>query len=127
MRALALAAWCALAAAPALAADVAPTVVEVRTVDDAFEPAEIVLEHGKPYRLHLVNVGKDTHEFAAKAFFDRAQVKDAASVLSNQGKEVLLQPGQSRDVDLVAPAPGTYELTCPDHDWDNMVGKIVVK
>jgi uncharacterized cupredoxin-like copper-binding protein len=123
VRALGLAACCVLAAVPALAADV----IEVRMVDDKFEPAQIVLEHGKPYRLHLVNAGKEMHEFAAKAFFDGAQVKDAATVLQYDGKEVLLQPGQSRDVDFTAPAPGSYELTCPDHDWDNMVGKIVVK
>ena len=112
----------ALAAGSARAADV----VEVRMVDDRFEPAEIVLEHGKAYRLHLVNAGKDMHEFAAPAFFAAAQVKDAATVL-DQGKEVVLQTGQTRDVELVAPAPGTYELTCPDHDWDDMVGKIVVR
>lgn len=123
MRALGLAAGFVLVAARALAADV----VEVRMVDDKFEPAQIVLEHGKPYRLHLVNAGKEMHEFAAKAFFDLAQVKDAATVLQYGGKEVLLQPGQTRDVELIAPAPGTYELTCPDHDWDDMVGKIVVK
>jgi uncharacterized cupredoxin-like copper-binding protein len=112
-----------LAALPAAAADL----VQVRLVDDRFDPAEIVLEHGKPYRLHIENVGHEMHEFSARAFFHAAQIADAAVTLTNEASEVVLQPGQSRDVDLVAPAPGTYALTCPDHDWDGMVGKIVVR
>jgi uncharacterized cupredoxin-like copper-binding protein len=126
MRARFAVAALALAGLPAAGA-VAADLVQVRLVDDKFDPAEIVLEHGKPYRLHIENVGHEMHEFFARTFFHAAQVPDAASVLSNEASEIVLQPGQSRDIDLVAPAPGTYELTCPDHDWDGMVGKIVVR
>jgi uncharacterized cupredoxin-like copper-binding protein len=118
----------ALLFAMARIADLAAAdLVQVRLADDRFEPAEIVLEHGKSYRLHLENVGKEMHEFSARAFFAVAQVQDAAKTLTNNGSEMVLQPGQSGDIDLVAPAAGTYELTCPDHDWDGMVGKIVVR
>ena len=101
--------------------------VVVRLVDDQFEPAEIVLEHGKSYRLRLVNAGKELHEFNAPAFFRAAQVKDGASALTPNGAEVVLQPGQTAELELVAPAPGSYQLTCPDHDWEGMVGTIVVR
>jgi len=120
---LAAAALLALAALPAAGADL----VLVRLVDDRFEPAELTLEHGKAYRLRLENTGHEMHEFSAKAFFKAAQVADAATALTNDGSEVVLQPGQSRELELVAPAPGSYPLTCPDHDWDGMVGKIVVR
>jgi uncharacterized cupredoxin-like copper-binding protein len=106
---------------------VAADLVQVRLIDDKFDPSEIVLEHGKPYRLHIENVGHEMHEFSARAFFGAAQVANAATALTNEASEVVLQPGQSRDIDLVAPAAGTYELTCPDHDWDGMVGNIVVR
>jgi uncharacterized cupredoxin-like copper-binding protein len=121
-------AWAALAlgALPAGGA-AAADLVQVRLLDDRFDPAELVLEHGKPYRLHLENGGHEMHEFSARAFFHAAQVQNAATALTNDGSEIVLQPGQSRDIDLVAPAAGSYELTCPDHDWDGMVGKIVVR
>jgi len=116
-----------LAALPT-AGRAAGDLVQVRLIDDKFDPAEIVLERGKPYRLHIENVGHEMHEFSARAFFRAAQVANEATILTNDGSEVVLQPGQSSDIDLVAPAAaGTYALTCPDHDWDGMVGKIVVR
>jgi uncharacterized cupredoxin-like copper-binding protein len=119
--AVALGLTAALAAMPARADDVV-----VRMVDDRFEPAELVLEHGKPYRLRLENRGRELHEFKAAAFFAAAKLGSRAA-LTPDGSEVVLQPGQSAEIDLVAPAPGSYDLTCPDHDWDGMVGKIVVR
>jgi uncharacterized cupredoxin-like copper-binding protein len=126
MRARLAVALLGLAGLPA-AGSAAADLVQVRLIDDKFDPAEIVLEHGKPYRLHIENVGHEMHEFSARAFFGAAQVANAATSLTNEASEVVLQPGQSRDIDLVAPTAGTYELTCPDHDWDGMVGNIVVR
>ena len=127
MRARFAAVVAVLAGLPA-AGSAAADLVQVRLIDDKFDPAEIVLEHGKPYRLHIENVGHEMHEFSARAFFRAAQVANPAATLTNEASEVVLQPGQSRDIDLVAPAAaGTYELTCPDHDWDGMIGKIVVR
>ena len=63
-----------IAALPATAADL----VQVRLVDDRFDPAEIVLERGKPYRLHIENVGHEMHEFSARAFFHPTPCAGAA-------------------------------------------------
>lgn len=109
-------------AAPCAAADL----VVVRLVDNRYEPAELTLEHGKAYRLRIENVGHEHHEFKAAAFFKAAKIL-TPSVLVQDGSEVALEHGKSAEVELVAPAAGTYELTCPDHDWDGMVGKIVVR
>src|SRR6478735_5776858 len=62
--------------APGAAAPVAPAVdwsraeqVDVTLVDFSFRPSRIVLEHGRPYRLHLENRGSGGHNFDAPAFF----------------------------------------------------------
>jgi plastocyanin len=98
----------------------------VRLAEYRFEPAEVTLRYGQPYRLRLENTGKEMHEFTAPAFFRAARVRDASRVLAF-GDDVVVQPGETRDVELVAPAPGTYKLTCADHDWAGMIGRIVVR
>ena len=99
----------------------------VHLVDNRFEPTELVLEHGKAYRLRVENAGKELHQFKAAAFFRAARISQGRDALTPDGAEVVVQPGQAKELELVAPAPGRYELTCPDHDWDGMVGKIVVR
>ena len=95
-------------------------------VDDAFQPDHLTFQHGTPYRLHLENRGKDLHEFTAPEFLADSIVRDP-SQLANGGKEIVLQPGTSADVDLEPLKSGTYRLICADHDWDGMVGEIVVR
>ena len=46
-----------------------PAVVEVRLVNFKFTPRTIVLDHGRPYVLRLVNVSSGGHDFTAPAFF----------------------------------------------------------
>jgi plastocyanin len=106
-----------LAAAPAVDwSHVQPMTVVM--VDNMFEPDHLTFEHGTPYRLHLENRGKELHEFTAPEFLADAVVRDP-----NQ----LVQSGASVDVDLEPLKPGTYRLICADHDWDGMVGEIVVR
>jgi uncharacterized cupredoxin-like copper-binding protein len=114
-----------LAAAPAVDWSKARPMT-VLMVDDRFEPDHLTFEHGMPYRLHLDNRGKDLHEFTAPEFLAAALVRDPGQ-LANQGKEVVVQPGEATDVYLVPLRAGTYHLTCADHDWDGMVGDITVK
>jgi uncharacterized cupredoxin-like copper-binding protein len=99
--------------------------VSVVMVDDRFMPDRLTLRHGVAYALHLENHGKDLHEFTAPEFFADAVVGDPA-VLANAGKEVVVQPGQGVIVYLMPIAAGKFPLTCADHDWDGMVGEIVV-
>ena len=95
-------------------------------VDDQFVPDHLSFRHGAPYRLHLENRGKDLHEFTAPEFLADALVRDP-DALANAGQEVVVQPGQVVDVYLVPMRAGTFRLTCADHDWDGMVGEIVVE
>ena len=41
--------------------------------------------------------------------------------------DVVVQPGQSATVVLIAPPAGHYPLSCADHDWDGMLGQIDVR
>jgi uncharacterized cupredoxin-like copper-binding protein len=103
-----------------------PVEVTVIMVDYRFEPDHLAFEHGIHYRLHLENHGKETHEFTAPVFFASADI-DNPDVLSNERSEVLVQPGDTKDVFLTPNKPGTYDLRCADHDWYGMVGGITVK
>ena len=100
--------------------------VSVLLVDNSFVPDALSFRHGMTYRLHLENHGKELHEFTAPEFFADALVRNP-DALANGGKEVVVQPGQQADVDLMPLQPGTFKLICADHDWDGMVGEIVVR
>ncbi len=103
-----------------------PVKVTVIMVDYRFEPDHLTFQHDVFYRLHLENHGKETHEFTAPVFFATATI-DNPDVLSNDRSEVLMQPGDKKDVFLTPHKPGTYDLRCADHDWYGMVGGITVK
>lgn len=110
------------------AAGAAPKPVEVTVimVDYRFEPDHLTFRHGVHYQLHLENHGKETHEFTAPVFFATAAI-DNPEVLNREHTEVLVQPGDKKDVFLTPHKPGTYDLRCADHDWYGMVGGITVK
>jgi uncharacterized cupredoxin-like copper-binding protein len=117
---LVLAGFCLVAAAPA------PVTVNVTMVDYRFEPDHLTFEHDVHYRLHLENHGTETHEFTAPLFFATAQI-DNPDVLNREHTEVVMQPGDVKDVFLTPEKPGVYDLRCADHDWNGMVGGITVK
>ena len=75
--------------------------------------------------MHLVNKGRQTDEFAARVLFATAKI-DNPDVLNREHTEILMQPGETKDLFLTHGAPGTYDLRCSDHDWDGMVGGITV-
>jgi uncharacterized cupredoxin-like copper-binding protein len=108
----------------AAAAD--PVRVDVAMVDYRFSPDHLSLEHGVHYRLHLENHGKELHEFTAPTFFAAAKL-DNPDALNREHTEVVVQPGQSKDVFFTPGAPGTYDLRCGDHDWDGMMGGVTVR
>ena len=94
-----------------------------------FDPSQIMLEHGAPYRLHLVNSSSRGHDFAAKQFFAAARIRpeDAAKVKDGR---IEVGGGESVDVQLIAPsAPGTYKVRCTHfmHSAFGMTGRVVVQ
>ena len=103
-----------------------PVTMNVTMVDYKFMPDHLTFQHDVHYRLHLENHGKETHEFTAPIFFATAKI-DNPDMLNHERTEIVMQPGESKDVFLTPGKPGTYDLRCADHDWNGMVGGIVVQ
>ncbi|HXQ84484.1 MAG TPA: cupredoxin domain-containing protein [Xanthobacteraceae bacterium] len=95
-------------------------------IDYKFVPEHLIFEHDVHYRLHLENHGKETHELTAPTFFATAKI-DNPDVLNHERTEIVMQPGETKDVFLTPGKPGTYDLRCADHDWNGMVGGITVQ
>jgi uncharacterized cupredoxin-like copper-binding protein len=115
-----------LLGASAAGAAEAPVKISVVMVDYKFEPDHLTLRRDVYYQLHLENHGKETHEFTAPTFFAVAKI-DNPDVLNREHTEVLVQPGDQKDILLTPLKPGTYDLRCADHDWYGMVGGITVE
>jgi uncharacterized cupredoxin-like copper-binding protein len=99
--------------------------VRVVTVEYAFKPAKLTFQQGVAYRLRVDNRGKETHEFTAPDFFKAVDLRDAKP-LNTDHTEIVVQPGEHKDLYFVAKQPGSYKLICSDHDWAGMVGSITV-
>ncbi len=99
--------------------------VAVATVEYAFKPASLVFHQGIAYRLHVDNQGKETHEFTAPDFFKAIEMRDAKPLNADR-TEIVVQPGQHKDLYFVARQTGSYKLICSDHDWAGMVGDITI-
>lgn len=112
--------------APAAGAAEAPVKITVIMVDYKFEPDHLTFHRDVHYQLHLENHGEETHEFTAPTFFATAKI-DNPDVLNREHTEVLMQPGDQKDIFLTPLKPGTYDLRCEDHDWYGMVGGITVQ
>jgi uncharacterized cupredoxin-like copper-binding protein len=91
-----------------------------------FSPDHLVFRRGDAYRLLLENRGKELHEFTAPAFFHAVSVR-TPEVLAAGGGEIVLRPGERKELDFVASAAGRYALSCADHDWAGMTGEIVIE
>lgn len=116
----------ALSASPAAAAEAPTQVVTVVTSEYRFSPNSLVFKRGVLYDLYLENRGTETHEFTAPQFFQAVTLGDP-EVLDADRTEIVLQPGEAKDLRFVARKRGHYKLRCADHDWAGMTGEITVK
>src|ERR1700689_634834 len=123
LRMRAAACWLAALFSGALLSCAKPQSIDLTVVDYRFVPDHLVFQHDVHYRLHMENHGKETHEVTAPTFFASATI-DNPEVLNREHTEVVMQPGDVKDLLLTAHKPGTYDLRCSDHDWNGMVGGI---
>ena len=100
--------------------------VAVVTTESKFTPNKLALRRGIPYRLHVENRGKELHEFNAAEFFKTAKI-DNPKVLNADKTELVLHPGEKKDLYLIPKQAGHFKLVCPDHDWAGMTGEITVE
>jgi uncharacterized cupredoxin-like copper-binding protein len=119
---------CLLAAlfAGAVVSCAKPQTIDLTMIDYSFIPDKLIFQHDVHYRLHMENQGKETHEITAPVFFASADI-DNPDVLNRERTEILMQPGDTKDLYFTARRPGTYDLRCADHDWNGMVGGITVE
>ena len=101
-------------------------VVPIVTTDYRFEPSELTFRVGTAYQLHVENHGKNLHELTAPAFFQAVELRNP-DALNTERTELVLQPGEQKDVYLIPRQAGRYPFICADHDWAGMTGVIVVK
>ena len=106
----------------------APETVQVQMANFSFSPKTIVLDHGRPYVLRLVNVASGGHDFTANEFFTAAAVAPADRRLVQEGG-VEVPSGQVREIHLTVPAAGSYKFKCSHsfHKMFGMSGTIVVR
>ena len=109
----------------ALAADKAKLVTVV-TTESKFTPNKLTFRRGIPYRLHVENRGKQLHEFYAADFFKTAKISNPA-VLNPDKTEIVVRPGEAKDLNFIPKQAGHFRLYCPDHDWAGMTGEITVE
>jgi uncharacterized cupredoxin-like copper-binding protein len=101
------------------------TVTLVET-DYTFDPNRLTLRLGIPYRLRIENRGEELHEFTAPAFLAAVELRNP-DALTPDRSEVVLQPGEQKDLLLVPRQAGRYPFICADHDWAGMTGEIAVE
>ena len=47
--------------------------------------------------------------------------------LNPEGTEIVVQPGEKKDLYFVPRQAGRFPFICADHDWAGMTGDIVVE
>jgi uncharacterized cupredoxin-like copper-binding protein len=110
-------------AGPGAAAEAA--LVELVMTEYRFTPNPLRLPLDIPCRLAVENRGAELHEFTAPEFL-AAIALDTPEILAAGGREVVVRPGERKELRFTARRPGRYPMACADHDWAGMVGEIIV-
>jgi len=69
-------------------------------------PDQLRFTRGLPYQLHIVNAGKEGHDFTAPDFFASVELRDAG-VLDERRSSLFLQSQEIADIYFVASSQGT--------------------
>ena len=100
--------------------------VAVVTTESKFTPNQFAFRRGVAYRLHVENRGKELHEFNAAELFKSSEIGNA-EVLNADKTEIVVHPGEAKDLLFMPKQAGHFRLVCPDHDWAGMTGTITVE
>ena len=74
----------------------------------------------------VVNQGHELHELTAPDFFKAVKLR-RVDALNSEQTEIVVQPGEQKELDFVASRTGHFAMWCADHDWAGMTGDITVK
>ena len=111
------------------------TIVRVELRDYGFDPREIRLRSGQPYRLEFFNSGGNTHYFNAPEFFraiaaHKAEVPDHAEVKAERYTQFeIMRRGGKLHFYFIPLVAGTYPFHChlENHAQLGVEGVIVVE
>ena len=111
-----------LIGAPASQSQPRTVTLDLFMIDYKFIPNHLTFERDVHYRLHMENHGKETHEVTAPTFFGTAEI-DNPAVLNRERTEVVMQPGDVKDLLLTPRKPEELENGIFAHqDADTMIG-----
>jgi plastocyanin len=99
--------------------------VDVRMLEYEFVPDQLRFRHGVPYQLHLINAGKEGHDFTAPDFFNAVEVRNA-DLLGAGKSSIYVKPSETADIYFIADRAGLFAPRCADHDWAGMKATIIV-
>lgn len=98
-----------------------------------FEPsADMVFAAGETVRLHIVNMGEETHEFVMDTMAENAEHKVLMAKFPEMEHDdpnsVRLDPGEEADILWTFNKSGTFEFACllPGHYEGGMHGALIV-
>jgi plastocyanin len=102
--------------------------IQVDMTNYAFTPNTLQLRANTPYRLRFSNASHTGHSFRAREFFATSSVTPADQSKIVDG-EVEVDSGQTVEVNLMIPTPGTYKFHCSHflHSAFGMTGEAVVR
>ena len=99
--------------------------VEIRMIEYQIVPDLLRFAHAFPYQLHIINAGKEGHDFTAPDFFASVELRDAG-MLDERRSSLFLHPQEAVDIYFVATSKGLFAPRCADHDWAGMTATIVI-
>lgn len=76
--------------------------------------------------LHLINAGKEGHDFTAPDFFNAVDVRNPEALGAGKNS-IYVKPGETADIYFIAEKPGLFAPRCADHDWAGMKATIIVE
>jgi uncharacterized cupredoxin-like copper-binding protein len=108
------------------------TEVVVALGDHHYEPNEISLKVGRPYKLTLENVGAASHDMVGGSFFEENVIalrmvnSRSGRVMADHINSVYVRPRNTIELWLVPLVAGTYSFYCslPGHRDDGMEGAV---
>lgn len=109
--------------------------VSVQLGEHQFEPGNLTLKAGQPYKIEIKNLGEKDHYYTAPGFFKavawrKLMVNKQAEIKVDYVNAVeVLKAGGQLDLYVIPVTKGSYQVICTidDHRDKGMEGKITIE
>ncbi len=107
--------------------------LRVELDDNLFEPEDIYLKLNRPYRITLVNVGFESHDFAGEELFSSFIVKKVRNrsleIDAYHIERLMIRPKEELELWLVPTRVALIDFICtlPGHYEEGMAGHIYIR